>query len=129
MSAKKEISININQNQLLAAQLLAAGKSGKAVAAEVDVAEETISRWKQDKDFQIYITELMIETHEIAKMRLQSLVEKAVNNIEETLCDPTMPPKDRFIVAIKVLELCNNYNWQLKEKINTLRNPPNDFGF
>jgi transcriptional regulator with XRE-family HTH domain len=116
-------SININQNQLLAAQLLAAGKSGKAVAAEVGVTEETISRWKQDTNFEIYVKKLLIEAHEAARMRLQNLVSKAVETLEKSLEDQNLPSKERFAVAVKVLEMCNMYDFKLSNRVDKLQNP------
>lgn len=111
------MSNNLKENQTLAAQLLAAGKTGRAVAAEVGVTEETISRWRQEPEFQMYLTGLVIATNEAARIRLQSLITKAVANIENSLNDETLSTKDKFVASIKVLELCNGYNWVLEEKV------------
>ena len=48
------MSKNLNENQLLAVQLVAQGKSGKEIAKELSVTEETISRWK--KTTSVYCT-------------------------------------------------------------------------
>ena len=122
---KKEISININQNQLLAAQMLAAGKTGKAVAEQLGVTEETISRWKQNPDFKIYLDELIIGVHESARLKLQSLVEKAVNAIESAIDDPNLTPKEKITFGFKIFETCNVYNYSLSREVEKLRDPLN----
>lgn len=123
------MSTNLKENQLLAAQLLATGKSGKMVAEAVGVTEETISRWRQDKDFKIYMMELLVEAHEAARTRLQSLVDKAVTNIEAALDEKDLPTKDKFAISVKIIELCNCYNSSLDENIKKLRSPFAEFDF
>lgn len=117
------MSTNLKENQLLAAQLLASGKNGKTVAEAVGVTEETISRWKKEADFKIYLMELIIENHEAAKTRLQSLIEKAVGNIETVIDDQTMPAKEKFTAAIKIIEMCGGYAECLKLRVKNMRDP------
>jgi len=45
------MSNKINERQRLAAQLAASGKTGREIAAELDVAPETVSRWRSDEHF------------------------------------------------------------------------------
>lgn len=128
------MSINVNQSQslsekqLLAAQLLAIGKTGKAAAEAVGVTEETISRWKQEAKFEIYVKKLLIEAHEAARMRLQNLVSKAVEIVEKSLESQTLAPKEKFAVAVKVIEMCSMYDFKLNNRVDKLENPFNLFG-
>jgi len=110
-------SNNLKENQVLAAQLLASGNTGRAVAEQINVAEETISRWRLLPEFQLYLSELMIAANENARVKLQSLISKTVDNIENALNDNTLSPKDKFIASIKVLELCSGFDWALREKV------------
>ena len=53
------MSRNLKPKQLLAAQMLAEGDSCEYAALKVDVAPETISRWKKTADFNQEIEDLM----------------------------------------------------------------------
>jgi|WetSurMetagenome_2_1015567.scaffolds.fasta_scaffold338607_2 hypothetical protein len=122
-NSKREKSTNLKENQLLAAQLLATGKTGKFVAEAVGVTEETISRWKKDEDFQLYMAELLIDIHETAKVRLQGLVDRAVCNLEEVINDQNISSKDKFAASIKIIEMCNLYCNALSAKSAQIRDP------
>ena len=41
----------LNNNQLIAVQLVAQGKTGKFISEHLNVAEETISRWRKKPEF------------------------------------------------------------------------------
>ena len=41
----------LNNNQLIAVQLVAQGKTGKFISQHLNVAEETISRWRKKPEF------------------------------------------------------------------------------
>ena len=41
----------LNNNQLIAVQLVAQGKTGKFISEHLNVAEETISRWRKKLEF------------------------------------------------------------------------------
>jgi len=45
------MSIILNNNQRIAVQLVAQGKTGKFISEHLNVAEETISRWKKKPEF------------------------------------------------------------------------------
>ena len=53
------MSKNLNENQLLAVQLVAQGRSGKEIAKELSVTEETISRWKKQPAFIALVNDLL----------------------------------------------------------------------
>ena len=41
----------LNNYQLIAVQLVARGKTGKLISKQLNVAEETISRWRKKPEF------------------------------------------------------------------------------
>ena len=49
----------LNENQLLAVQLVAQGRSGKEIAQELSITEETISRWKKQPAFIALVNALL----------------------------------------------------------------------
>ena len=55
------MSTNLNENQLLAIPLVAQGVSGKDIANKLNVAKETISRWKKNPEFQAEVNKLLKE--------------------------------------------------------------------
>lgn len=63
----------LNKKQKMCLELMAAGTlSQREVAKRIDVAEETISRWKKDKEF-------MAELDGLIRISIQSLAAKAFN--------------------------------------------------
>ena len=55
------MSTKLNENQLLAIPLVAQGVSGKDIANKLNVAKETISRWKKIPEFQAEVREIIKE--------------------------------------------------------------------
>ena len=53
------MSKNLNENQLIAVQLVAQGSSGKEIARELSVTEETVSRWKKQPEFIELVNDLL----------------------------------------------------------------------
>jgi hypothetical protein len=66
-----------------AATMLVNGVLGKEVAERLDVAEETVSRWRQRPEFQRLMQSLLAERLEAARMGLLSL---AQDSVEELRC-------------------------------------------
>jgi transcriptional regulator with XRE-family HTH domain len=113
-----EKSIEINKNQFLAVQMLAAGKSGKAVAEALNVAPETISRWQQLPQFKSHLNATLWELKRATGKRLVGLIATAVDAITDAFNDPKMSTHDRFIMGIKFLELCGKHNIEIKTRID-----------
>ena len=79
------MSINLNENQLLAIPLVAQGVSGKNVAKKIQVTEETVSRWKKLPEFQAEVNALLKECREETQHKLRSLVNTALEVIKDEL--------------------------------------------
>lgn len=100
-------SINLNENQVMAAQLIITGMTGKEVADHLGVTPETISRWRQMPAFRLYVDELLVDFKETVRQRLAPLFLKALYAVEQFFDDPDASPKDKFTAGVKVLEFYN----------------------
>lgn len=111
-----EKSINLNKNQFLAVQMIATGKSGKAIAEALRVTPETISRWQQLPQFKAHLSDILCELKTTTAKRLSSLIIVAVDAIEDGFNDTSLSSRDRFVMGIKFLELCGKHKIELKTK-------------
>jgi len=83
------MSIKLNKNQLIAVHLLASGVKASIIAKELDLREETLSRWRQIDDFKKALedaTEAILreidETHKNLLIRSQNVINDALSNEE-----------------------------------------------
>ena len=91
----------------LAIQHLAMGENNKSVAEKLNLAPESISRWRGDLDFQAVLNSVLAENRESTKDRLRHLSAIALETIEAIMTDSEAPAKDRLTAALKVIELSN----------------------
>lgn len=97
-------SKKLNENQQLAIQLLASGKAGKAVAQELEIRNETLSRWRNQPQFQAELNAFVEDIRENARGRLLSLVDRALEIIEQELMSDELSSQ-RTRTAFKVLQM------------------------
>ena len=83
------MSIKLNKNQLIAVHLLASGVKASIIAKELDLREETLSRWRQIDDFKKALedaTEAILreidDTHKNLLICSQNVINEALNNKE-----------------------------------------------
>ena len=79
----------LNNNQLIAVHLIASGVKSSIIANQLDIREETISRWKQIDEFKEALenaTEVVLreidETHKNLLISSQDVINEALNNEE-----------------------------------------------
>ena len=96
------MSINLNENQLLAIPLVAQGVSGKNVAKKIQVTEETVSRWKKLPEFQAEVNALLKECREETQHKLRSLVNTALEVIKDELENKNSD--QQITIALKILQ-------------------------
>ena len=101
-----KMSKNLNENQLLAVQLVAQGRSGKEIAQELSVTEETISRWKKRPAFIALVNELLGQLRDTTQQKMRNLVFTALEILEKELFNEGN--KNRVNIALKIL---NNYKF------------------
>ena len=96
------MSTKLNENQLLAIPLIAQGVSGKDIANKLNVAKETISRWKKIPEFQAEVNKLLKEYREETQHKLRSLVNIALEVVREEL--ENINSEQRLATALKVIQ-------------------------
>ena len=81
------MSIKLNEKQLIAVYLLASGIKASIIAKELDIREETLSRWRQidvfrealDDATEVILREI-VETHKNLLISSQNIIIDAFNN-------------------------------------------------
>ena len=106
------MSKNLNENQLLAVQLVAQGRSGREIAKQLSVTEETISRWKKQPIFIARVNEILGQLREGIQQKMRNLVFQALEILETEFSDKEN--KNKANIALKLLQ---NYKFvQLFDK-------------
>ena len=79
----------LNNNQLIAVHLLATGVKASVIARQLSIREETLSRWRQIKEFKEALEEVteavlreIDETHKNLLIHSQNVINEALNNEE-----------------------------------------------
>lgn len=96
------MSTKLNENQLLAIPLVAQGVSGKEIANKLNVAKETISRWKKIPEFQAEVNKLLKEYREETQHKLRSLINLALEVVREDLENANS--EQRLVTALKIIQ-------------------------
>ena len=99
------MSKKLKECQRLAAKLLSFGYTGRFVANQVGVSEETISRWRQHKHFRQYIEDCQKDVIVSLEQEHFRTVRKAHYLIDQGLGSPDILTRDRIEIAIKYLRL------------------------
>lgn len=98
--------MKLNENQILATQMVASGMKGKEIATKLKKTEETISRWRQLPEFEAAVNKIKKDVMNSATDRLRELVNKAISRLEEGLDSDDLPIKDKVNASLKLLDLC-----------------------
>ena len=96
------MSKNLNENQLLAVQLVVQGKSGREIAKQLSVTEETISRWKKQPIFIASVNEILGQLREGIQQKMRNLIFQALEILETELSDKEN--KNKANIALKLLQ-------------------------
>ncbi|WP_405048364.1 helix-turn-helix domain-containing protein [Rhodoferax sp.] len=110
-------AITLKPRQVHALQLLAAGRPVSEVAVVVNVSTMTIFRWKQIPAFRSRL-ELVAHTglEELAK-KVNATAITAIETLQETLCDMTVPVALRVKASIGVLGAMGSVNAALSKRL------------
>ena len=83
------MSTKLNENQLIAAHLIASGVKASVIANQLSIREETLSRWRQIDEFKEALddaTEAVLreidETHKNLLISSQKVINEALSNEE-----------------------------------------------
>ncbi|MDX2425518.1 MAG: hypothetical protein QNK15_04610 [Cycloclasticus sp.] len=97
--------MKLNAQHQHAIILLSEGQNNKAVAETLNIAPETLSRWKSDYHFQAQLNSLLTANHEAQADKLRRLSGVALDTIEQVMQDNEALHRDKLTAAFKVLEL------------------------
>ena len=97
------MSNKLKENQIIAIQKVAMGLTNRQIAKELNVAEETICRWKQTPEFQAEVNAILLECRDNTKQRLRNLLTHSLDLLEEEINNPES--KLRVSIALKMLQL------------------------
>jgi transposase len=98
------MSTELNNNQLLAVQMLASGMNGRDIAKELKVRPETLSRWKAEPEFEAAVNYIVVGAQEATRAKLSQLSEQALQVIEDVLNDSEAQASTKLSAAFKVLD-------------------------
>ena len=84
--------------------MAAAGWRGVDIAEHLDVAPETVSRWRKKPEYVAAIEAILSEAHSEAAGRMVELTDKALDVLEETL-DYKYDRRIKLRAAIALLQL------------------------
>ena len=97
------MSNKLKENQIIATQKVAMGLANRQIAKELNVAEETICRWKQTPEFQAEVNAILLECRGNTKQRLRNLLTNSLDLLEAEMNNPES--RHKVNIALKMLQL------------------------
>ena len=113
------MSSNLNERQQLAVVLLCSGLSATEVAKELKVRKETISRWKNDRDFNEELRSWRLAFFDRLIKRQFALFSEAQHQIEAAFQDSALTSYQKASIALRFISMFSgnmNVNKQLASK-------------
>ena len=117
------MSSNLNERQQLAIVLLCSGLSATEVAKELKVRKETISRWKNDRDFNEELRNWRLAFFDRLIKRQFALFSEAQHQIEAAFQDSALTSYQKANIALRFISMFSgnmNVNKQLASKKSDL---------
>ncbi len=117
------MSSNLNERQQLAVVLLCSGLSATEVAKELKVRKETISRWKNDRDFNEELRSWRLAFFDRVIKRQFALFSEAQQQIEAAFQDSALTSYQKASIALRFITMFSgnmNVNKQLASKKSDL---------
>ena len=117
------MSSNLNERQQLAVVLLCSGLSATEVAKKVKVRKETISRWKNDRDFNEELRSWRLAFFDRLIKRQFALFSEAQHQIEAAFQDSALTSYQKASIALRFISMFSgnmNVNKQLASKKSDL---------
>ena len=117
------MSSNLNERQQLAVVLLCSGLSATEVAKELKVRKETISRWKNDHDFNEEFRSWRLAFFDRLIKRQFALFSEAQHQIEAAFQDSALTSYQKASIALRFISMFSgnmNVNKQLASKKSDL---------
>lgn len=106
----------LNSNQLIAVQLIAQGKTGKSISEHLNVAEETISRWRKKPEFIASANRILNQLRDSTQQKIRNILFLSLEILEKEII------KENNQVNVNLaLKIVQNYNISnlINEKIGS----------
>ena len=111
----------LNNNQLIAVQLVAQGKTGKFISEHLNVAEETISRWRRKPEFIASVNVILNQLRDSTQQKMRNILHLSLEVLERELMNENSTKN--INLALKIIQNCKLKNL-IEEDIGS-ENPKN----
>ena len=111
----------LNNNQLIAVQLVAQGKTGKFISEHLNVAEETISRWRKKPEFIASVNGMLNQLRDSTQQKMRNILHLSLEVLERELMKENSTINVNL--ALKIIQNCKLKNL-IEEDIGS-ENPKN----
>ena len=75
----------LNNNQLIAIQLVAQGKTGKFISEHLNVAQETIYRWRKQPEFIASVNVILNQLRDTTQQKMRNILFLSLEVLEKEL--------------------------------------------
>ena len=106
----------LNNNQLIAVQLEDLGKTGKLISKQLNVAEETISRWRKKPEFIASVNVVLDRIKDSTQQKMRNILFLSLEILEKELIKENSSLK--INLALKIVQNCK-VNSLINEKIGS----------
>ena len=101
----------LNNNQLIAVQLVAQGKTGKFISEHLNVAKETISRWRKKPEFIASVNVILNQLRDTTQQKMRNILFLSLEVLEKELMKENSSVN--INVALKIVQ-----NFKISNLIN-----------
>ena len=101
----------LNNNQLIAVQLVAQGKTGKFISEHLNVAQETISRWRKKPEFIASVNVVLNQLRDATQQKMRNILFLSLEILEKELNKENSSVK--INLALKIIQ-----NYTISSLIN-----------
>ena len=106
----------LNNNQLIAVQLVAQGKTGKFISQHLNVAQETISRWRKKPEFIASVNVVLNQLRDTTQQKMRNILFLSLEILEKELI------KENSSISVNLaIKIIQNYKFSnlIDEKIGS----------
>tara|TARA_B100000161_G_scaffold209122_1_gene153970 strand:+ start:166 stop:546 length:381 start_codon:yes stop_codon:yes gene_type:complete len=94
----------LNNNQLIAVQLVAQGRTGKFISEHLNVAQETISRWRKKPEFIASVNVMLNQLRDSTQQKMRNILFLSLEILEKELI------KENSTIKVNLaLKITQNY--------------------
>ena len=101
----------LNNNQLIAVQLVAQGKTGKFISEHLNVAQETISRWRKQPEFIASVNVILNQLRDSTQQKMRNILFLSLEVLEKELIKENSSLN--INLALKIVE-----NYKISNLVN-----------